>query len=147
MYASVEARVPFLDHELIEFSYKKIPYDLKLKWNSVEAKNIAMEKHSAEYSEVLDTPKYLLKRYALELLPEDVVNRKKVGFPVPLNNWFPNLERMAYEKLDKTSWIKKEALKELCEDCKADEKAGQILWMFLNIEMFRKLYFDKEWRY
>ena len=40
MYASVEARVPFLDHELVEFCYKKIPYSLKIKWNSKEEKEL-----------------------------------------------------------------------------------------------------------
>ena len=34
MQTTVEARVPFLDHELIEYVYEQIPYDLKLKWKS-----------------------------------------------------------------------------------------------------------------
>lgn len=147
MYASVEARVPFLDHELVEFCYKKVPYNLKLKWNSSTDETMARHQNSSKYSEVLDTPKYLLKRYAKELLPSDVVTRRKVGFPVPLNNWFPDIEQMAFDKLKNCKWLKKEALFELCNDCKTNERAGQLLWMFLNIECFRELYFENEWRY
>lgn len=147
MYASVEARVPFLDHELVEFSYRNVPYNLKLKWNSPEEKRLAQNKKASWYSEALDKPKYLLRRYALELLPEVVVTRKKTGFPVPLNNWFPELEKMARDMLSGSDWLKQDALDDLCEDCKANDRAGQLLWMFVNIEMFRRIYFKKEWRY
>ena len=61
MQTSVEARVPFLDHKLIEFAYTKIPYNLKLKWKSDKAKKQAIKVSSNKYSENLDTPKYLLK--------------------------------------------------------------------------------------
>ena len=54
MQTSVEARVPFLDHNLIEFSYRNIPYNLKLRWVNEEAKNkanIIIDKHYAELYE------------------------------------------------------------------------------------------------
>ncbi len=147
MYASVEARVPFLDHELVEYCFKSVPYDLKLKWNSDEEKRLASTKPASWYSEALDKPKYLLRRYALELLPEIVVTRKKTGFPVPLNNWFPELEQLTKDLLCDSKWFDSDAINELCDDCKSNERAGQLLWMFLNIEIFRRLYFEKEWRY
>lgn len=147
MYASVEARVPFLDHELVEFCYKSVPYSLKLKWNSNENEYLAVTKRALEYSEILDTPKYLLRKYALELLPEEVVIRKKMGFPVPLNNWFPELEKLVKDKLTNTQWIRKGTIEELCKECEINPRSGQLLWMFLNVEIFRKMYFEKEWRY
>lgn len=147
MYASVEARVPFLDYELVEFCYTKVPYSLKLRWNSEKDMNNAKRIHSKEYSEVLDKPKYLMRKYGLELLPEDVVTRKKIGFPVPLDKWFPDIEKLAKNLLGKSSWLKTDMIDKLCKDCKENQRSGQLLWMFVNIEIFRRLYFEKEWTY
>ena len=58
MAASVEARVPYLDHELVEFA-RSIPSSLKYK-----------KGHT----------KYILKQAARGILPEEVINRKKLGF-------------------------------------------------------------------
>ena len=147
MYASVEARVPFLDHELVEFTYNRVPYALKLKWNSESARIQASAQNASEYSEVLDTPKYLLRRMGTELLPEDVVTRKKMGFPVPLDHWFDELSRMAADLLRDACWFRCEELSGLLEDCRRNPRSGQILWMFVNAELFRRLYFERDWRY
>lgn len=147
MQTSVEARVPFLDHKLIEFAYNKIPYGLKLKWNSEGAKREATKQNSSKYSEVLDTPKYLLRKVSYKYLPEEIIERKKVGFPVPLTEWFENLEEMALELLSDVFWLKKGVVIELIEKSKVETRAGQVLWMFLNIELFKKQYFEKEWRW
>ena len=77
MQTSVEARVPFLDHNLIEFCYLKIPYNLKLKWISSQAENKAKELMSKQYSEDLDIPKYLLRKIASKYLPQTIIDRKK----------------------------------------------------------------------
>ncbi len=147
MYASVEARVPFLDHELIEYTYRKVPYELKMKWNSDAAMKAAYKLHASQYSETLDVPKYLLRRMGLELLPEQVVTRKKMGFPVPLNEWLETLINMARELLSDAEWLNYEKLDGLTEDCRKNVRSGQLLWMFVNVEIFRKMYFEKEWRY
>ena len=147
MYASVEARVPFLDHELIEFTYKYVPYEMKLKWNDAEAQILAATESSSAYSEVLDSPKYLVRRLGLALLPEDVVTRKKMGFPVPLNNWYEELTLMAKELLANSEWFESEKLENLLAECKTNARFGQILWMFVNVELFRRMYFEKDWRY
>lgn len=70
-----------------------------------------------------------------------------MGFPVPLNYWVKNLESYANEYLSNADWLKNDALNEMIADSKKSERFGQILWMFINIEMFRKKYFTKEWRY
>lgn len=147
MQTSVEARVPFLDHNLIEFSYKKIPYSLKLKWVNDTSKKEAKFKIAKDYSEVLDIPKYILRKLSYKYLPKEIIERKKVGFPVPLNNWFSNLENLAKENLLESNWLKKEAIEDLIFKIKDEERAGQILWMFLNIEFFKDNYFNKNWKW
>jgi len=145
MQTSVEARVPFLDHKLIEFAYAKIPYELKLKWIDEKAKTTARQQTADTYSEELDIPKYLLRKIAYNYLPEETITRKKIGFPVPLLAWFENLEEMARELLTNCSWLKTNALVELISKSRTEYRAGQVLWMFLNIELFKKQYFTKDW--
>lgn len=147
MQASVEARVPFLDHNLIEFTYKEVPFDLKLKWNSNESMNLAKNKIASQYSEVLDTPKYLLRKVAYNYIPTELVDRKKIGFPVPLTDWFSNLEDLAKIFLCDVKWMKNGALDTLLDLSLKEARAGQILWMFINIEIFKKQYFHKEWEW
>ncbi len=87
MAASVEARVPFVDHRVVEFAFS-IPNKYKLKWNSSLDKETAKTKISDSISEVYDTPKYILKKVSEAYLPDEVLYRKKMGFPVPLDKWF-----------------------------------------------------------
>ncbi|MCQ2570975.1 MAG: asparagine synthase (glutamine-hydrolyzing) [Candidatus Saccharibacteria bacterium] len=147
MQASVEARPPFLDHELIEFVNTKVPYELKLKWVSKEAEEEAKGLESNNYSENLDVPKYILKKVSEKYLPNEIIYRKKVGFPVPLTEWLPNIGEIAKAELKDSQWLKGDKIDELIDESKSNAKAGQIVWMFINIEMFRKKYFNKEWRY
>lgn len=147
MQTSVEARVPFLDHNLIEYAYNNIPYDLKLKWKSENSKEKAKKIKSKDYSESLDTPKYLLRKIAYNHIPDSIVDRKKVGFPVPLTEWFSNLEELAKELLTKASWLKDGVVDDLLEKSKKETRAGQVLWMFINVEIFKRQYFDKKWEW
>ncbi len=147
MLASVEARVPFLDYTLIEYVYNSVPYDLKLNWRSVNRRELAKTLTSKYYSEVFDTPKYLLKELAYKYLPIDVIERKKIGFPVPLDVWIDSLSKEAKEILKNAYWIDSNKLDELIYQCRQINRGGQILWMLINVELFRNMYFQKEWRY
>ena len=71
MAASIESRVPFLDHPLVEFA-ARIPDRLKI--------------HGG-------TQKYILKKAVEDLLPQNITYRKKMGFPTPLRQWL--LDRRA----------------------------------------------------
>ena len=66
MANSLELRVPFLDHVLVEFA-AGLPAGLKVRGQ---------------------TTKYLLKKWAERILPKSIVYRTKKGFPVPLKSWF-----------------------------------------------------------
>ncbi|MHC4476794.1 MAG: asparagine synthase (glutamine-hydrolyzing) [Planctomycetota bacterium] len=65
MARSLEVRVPFLDHRVVEFALS-VPPDLKIKRFKT---------------------KYLLKKMARRFLPENIVNRPKQGFSIPIKNW------------------------------------------------------------
>src|SRR5262249_2485210 len=63
---SLEARVPFLDHKFVELVLS-IPADAKLGSGGT---------------------KYLLKKAVRGLLPDEIIDRRKQGFSVPLREWF-----------------------------------------------------------
>ena len=84
MLASVELRVPFLDHRIVEFA-ATIPNKYKLKVLKEKNKLI-----SEQISENYDIPKYILKKTYKKIIPNKILNRLKVGFPVPLDSWMNN---------------------------------------------------------
>lgn len=148
MLTAVEARVPFLDHELIEFSYSDIPYEMKLHWKNEKNKMQAELLRAAEYSEVLDVPKYILREVAYGYLPSSVIERKKVGFPVPLAMWKENLLEIARNELGDAYWLKeKYAINDLLQECLLLPNGIQMVWMLINIQLFCRAYFNCEWRY
>ena len=65
MLNSVEARVPFLDHRLVEYGLW-LPSRLKIQQG---------------------LGKYVLKRAAEALLPHEIIYRRKMGFPTPIRPW------------------------------------------------------------
>lgn len=147
MLASVEARVPFLDHELIEYTYQSVPYELKLKWKNNGLMETARDSKAEYYSENSDIPKYILKKMAYDYLPAQVIERKKEGFPVPLNKWDKELREMAHNELKDSVWFRQDKLQEFFDECGKERIGNQIIWMFLNVEIFYKSYLKKEWRY
>lgn len=148
MQAAVEARVPFLDHELIEFAYAEIPYKMKLQWKDEHCRNQAKQMRASEYSEKLDVPKAVLKKMAYDYLPAEVIEREKIGFPVPLAAWSKRLLEMAQSELSEACWLKNACnVKTLLEECLLLPGGTQKIWMFINVQIFYKLYFQKTWRW
>ena len=68
MAHSLEARVPLLDHPLVEFACR-LPADLRLRGGQT---------------------KYLLRRVLRGRVPDEVLSRPKRGFGVPIRAWFSN---------------------------------------------------------
>lgn len=148
MAASVEARVPFLDHNLVEFACT-IPWKYKMKWQeNGKAESAALISH--KISEYYDTPKYLLKTAYKDLLPDEILFRKKVGFPVPLNKWLnSSLNTYAQKLLLSQRAINRklyntDKIKSILNDDQGSSSWGMQIWMLINIELFCRHYFDED---
>lgn len=149
MAASVEGRVPFVDHRLVEFAFT-IPLKYKLKWIGEDSLEKAKATISDAISEVYDTPKYILKKAYEGVVPNDVLYRKKMGFPVPLNDWFGGDFNKYARKLLLSERAKKRNLYRIgnIEDLldsdrlKEDHGLAMKIWMLVNIEIFIKKNFD-----
>lgn len=85
MAASVEARVPYLDHDLVEFVHT-VP---------------------SKYKDASNQSKPLLKKAVSDILPERTLNREKQGFNLPIQRWF----RKDHEAISR--WITEENMKEV----------------------------------
>ncbi len=68
MAASIESRVPFLDHHLVEFAFS-LPDEMKIKGFAT---------------------KRILRAAFAEDIPREILTRPKAGFPVPIRRWFAN---------------------------------------------------------
>ena len=143
MAASVEGRVPYVDKELIEFVHS-IPFSHKVRWQEGGEK-AALGLSAAEISEKLDTPKYLLRKACADLVPKDVLTRKKVGFPVPLEAWLRGpFREHARRILTDTRTCDRNIFP--TELLRADDfyksAAPLTIWMMVNVELFMRQYFD-----
>ena len=76
MSASVEARVPFVDHRLIEF-FNKVPSKYKLKWIDKESKLKAANLNSDQISENLDTTNIFYEKITKKTCQAQLVQEKK----------------------------------------------------------------------
>jgi asparagine synthase (glutamine-hydrolysing) len=112
---------------------------MKLRWINERSKMLAKTQKSSQYSEKLDIPKYALKKVSEAYLPQTVIYRKKQGFPVPLARNIETL-KARLPVLEDCGWIKNYS--SLWDDLNTLLNPGQALWMLLNIERFRQLYFE-----
>jgi asparagine synthase (glutamine-hydrolysing) len=128
MAASLESRVPFLDHKLVEFA-THLPETMKLRgW----------------------TTKYVLREAMRDLLPQEILTRKKMGFPVPIESWF----RGAYRHIVEEYVLSERALergifnanyvRELAARHAAGENHAERLWMLVNFEIWQRRFMDRE---
>ena len=96
MAASVELRVPFLDHRIVEFA-ASLPSSFK--YNKQNG------------------GKHILKTMMADKLPEAIVSREKKGFPVPTKSWFGKeclpliREKLLYNNI--LPWINKKSIKDI----------------------------------
>jgi len=129
MATSIESRVPFLDHELVEFA-ARLPDHWKLSGM---------------------TTKRVLREAMKGLLPESILNRPKMGFPVPFASWVRGpWNQMAREVLlDRRSRergvIDPPATERLLRDHAAGVvDAGDQIWSLLNLELWYRTFIDNE---
>jgi asparagine synthase (glutamine-hydrolysing) len=129
MAVSLEARSPFLDHHVIEFA-ASLPEKLKLRGL---------------------TTKYLLKRVLRKLLPSENLERRKMGFGVPIGHWFrgkmqPFLrETLFSEKALQRGLLKPEMVKQMVELHTSGERDYSAqLWTLLMLELWFNRFIDPQ---
>jgi asparagine synthase (glutamine-hydrolysing) len=128
MAASIEARVPLLDHKVVEFA-ASLPSHLKIR-------NM--------------TRKYLLKKLAERLLPNEIVHRKKQGFPIPISVWFRSEAREFVCDLLSPNTLRRRGLfdivyvqKLLREHMSGRADRGAQLWALASIELWQRRFIDE----
>jgi len=125
MAASLELRPPLLDHRLVELAFR-LPASVKVRSGST---------------------KWVLKEVARSLLPDEVIDRPKVGFRVPLDEWFrTGLRDTARDRLTGTdSWVGQTLDRELVLDLLDRHARGgheeMRLWTLLCLEMWHDTFF------
>ena len=129
MAASIESRVPFLDHELVEFT-ATIP---------------------AKYETRGLAGKFILKSAVADLLPREVVYRQKMGFPTPWAYWLagPQLDQLEQLLLEprtrERGYFNPEAVKRLfAEHRAANRDHGNRIWRLLNLELWERVCLEGE---
>lgn len=127
MAVSLEGRSPFLDHELLELS-AKIPFGLKLKG--------------------LNNKKYILKEALRGIVPDEVMDRPKMGFGIPIDHWFRNeLKDYAKEKLLNGELLRRNIVRKQYVSWIIDQHAStginyaNHLWALLTLELWLEEYF------
>ena len=129
MAASIESRVPFLDHELIEFT-ARIP---------------------AKYSIHGMAGKFILKKAVEDMLPHSITYRKKMGFPTPWEYWLAgpqldDLERFLLESRTlERGLFKEDAIRRLFAEHRAKQRDhGNRIWRLVNLETWLRVMIDQE---
>jgi asparagine synthase (glutamine-hydrolysing) len=128
MAANLEVRVPFLNRRMIEFA-ARMPAELKLRGFK---------------------RKYILKRALEEVLPADVVWRKKAGFGAPIRSWLRGVLRPLVEELLSAEVIKKRGLFRPEEvqrlinlNLSGREDYNLQVFQLLNLELWQREFMDK----
>jgi asparagine synthase (glutamine-hydrolysing) len=124
MAASIESRVPFLDHELVEFA-TRIPRE-------VQMKGLA--------------GKHILKKATEDLLPHSILYRPKLGFPTPWSGWLagPRLDSIEKLLLEPRSlqrrYFKRDAIARLFAEHRAKYRDNyDRIWRLLNLELWHRV--------
>ena len=129
MAASIESRVPFLDHKVVEFA-AALPARYKLRFSS---------------------GKYLLRKVMARKLPPEVLQRNKKGFPTPIRPWLRNQlferlsailtdGRMAERRLIEPSYVQHL----LNAHRQGNSSATEGCWRLLTFELWCRIFLDRD---
>jgi asparagine synthase (glutamine-hydrolysing) len=129
MAASIESRVPFLDHVLVEFA-TRIPREVQLKGLA---------------------GKTILKKAMEDILPHSIIYRPKLGFPTPWSGWLagPRLETIREMLLEPRSldrgYFRRETIEQLFDEHRAKHRDNyDRIWRLLNLELWHRVCLEGE---
>ncbi|MCC9087183.1 MULTISPECIES: asparagine synthase (glutamine-hydrolyzing) [Bacillus] len=147
MSHGLEARVPFLDHRIIQF-VNDMPFKYKLPYKGLPSRLQAFFQSSLKTSEVQDIPKYMLKKTMEQTVDKRILYRRKMGFPVPVYHWMSKRmgeieEKLLDEQSFATELFQRKPLEQfLRNDPNQKNKNGadQKVWMLYNLELWHDHY-------
>jgi len=120
MGASVETRVPFLDHKFVEFAMS-IPVELKYKNTKL---------------------KYILKKAVKGIIPDELIDRKKQGFGIPVHEWLS--DKLGDKiKLDTVAFLQKTDFFDNIEIMKISGKPDSFNWLIYNFILWYNEYIEQ----
>jgi len=129
MAASIESRVPFLDHPLVEFA-TNIPQNLQL--GGFAGKRI-------------------LKKAVEDLLPHSILYRPKLGFPTPWSRWlagprFDSIRKLLLEPRSmERGLFERSAMEQLFEEHRSKHRDhSDRIWRLLNLELWHRVCLENE---
>ena len=122
MGVGLEGRVPFLDHKFVELAMS-IPEGVKVGNGEL---------------------KYILKKSVRGLIPDELIERKKQGFGVPVHEWFLDklgtyAEQQLREFCNRTDFLDRNAVNALIRRRRASQ-----VWYLLNFVLWWKHYVASE---
>ena len=127
MSMSIESRVPFLDHVLVEFA-ARLPHRLKLSGL---------------------TTKRILREAIRGLVPPEILTRRKMGFPVPFSGWvrgpWNNVARdvLLDRRTCQRGLINPAAVETLLDEHRTGRRAGgDAIWALMNLELWYRTFID-----
>ncbi|EKN68544.1 asparagine synthase (glutamine-hydrolyzing) [Schinkia azotoformans] len=126
MAHSIELRVPFLDKEVFQVASEIVP--------SMKIAN--------------QTTKYILREALKDIVPEHVLHRRKLGFPVPIRVWLKNELYDWAVNIIQTSqtdeWIDKQYILSLLEDhCRGKADYSRKIWTVLIFMIWHQVFIEK----
>ena len=121
MAASIESRVPFLDHHVVGMAFS-LPDGCKVRGTR---------------------GKHLLKEVSRQLVPQEIIDRPKRGFPVPIARWFgernnPFLEVLLDAESLRDGFLDAGFVRQRVSRFMAGEQNSMELWAMLNLELWRR---------
>jgi asparagine synthase (glutamine-hydrolysing) len=129
MAASIESRVPFLDHMLVEFA-ASIPSSYAIK--GLEGKSI-------------------LKSAVEDLLPRSIIYRKKMGFPTPWSGWLVGEQLQELENLlleprsTRRNLFQPAAIRRIFAEHRSRARDNSTrIWRLLNLELWFRVFVDRD---
>ena len=130
MAHSIETRVPLLDHKLVEFA-ATIPPELNL--------------HNG-------TTKYVLKQAMRGILPEEIIDRPKQGFAIPLGYWFRGKlgayvrDLLLGESARRRGFFNGSYIEELVAQHERGRNLDLQLWTLISFELWARVFLDRRAR-
>lgn len=129
MAASIESRVPFLDHPLTEFT-ATLPHRLKL--------------HGT-------TTKVILRRAMHDTLPSEILARRKMGFPVPVGRWLREADTGLLDEFLLSPRARARGLFDpavvtalVAAHRRGEPGHDERLWSLVNLEVWQRIFLDGE---